>query len=548
MAKAYSYIRFSSPEQARGDSYRRQREAAESYCAENGLEFVDSRDYLFFDRGVSAYSGKHVDDAGELARFLNYVKEGEVERGSYLIVESLDRLSREAIKDALPRFLDLLNSGINIYTSIDRQLYTSKYDEKELFMSIFTMSRAHNESKTKSERVQKAWRNKQRLARESKTPLGAACPQWLKLEGGKYIEIPERVAIIKKIFKLSQDGYGQRRISAILNEECAPVFGTKNRNNRETWGASSVTKILYNRALIGEYQPTGLVDNVRQDIGEPVKDFFPIIISEDEFYETASVRSLRRVSKATKTTDNFNVWQGVAKCGKCKASMHLVDKGKPPKGGKYLRCYESKKGVCKAKLVRLDRSEEVFKEILVKIDSLSLIQDSQASLKKKVAAVDGRISEVRERIAQVQGQLLSFSNKISETIVSVLVSLEDDLKELGGQREKLMLDISREKIKNKDDFFSKLDLVTYAGRSRANSLLKNLSIKVEILREDASKSILYRVEQGADKILEFVQKDDSLSVNAYSTEVFFNAARQDIKSKKTHFSLVMDIKSKKLDN
>ncbi len=548
MAKAYSYIRFSSPEQARGDSYRRQREAAEAYCAENGLVFVDSKEYLFFDRGISAYSGKHVDDAGELARFLSYVREGVVEKGSYLIVESLDRLSREAAKDALPRFLDLLNSGINIYTSIDRQLYTSKYDERELIMSIFTMSRAHNESKTKSERVQKAWRNKQRLARESRTPLGAACPQWLKFEDGKYIEIPDRVATVKKIFKLSQDGYGQRRISAILNEEHTPVFGTKNRNNRETWGASSVTKILYNRALLGEYQPTGLVDKVRQNLGEPVKDFFPVIINEDEFYETASVRNMRRVSKATKTTNNFNVWQGIAKCGKCKASMHLVDKGKPPKGGKYLRCYESKKGICKAKLVRLDRSEEVFRELLVKIDSLSLIQDSQASLKKKVAAVDGRISEIRDRINQVQSQLLSFSNKIPDTIVSVLVKLEDDLKELENQREKLMLDISREKIKNKHDFFDKLDLITYAGRAKANSLLKNLSIKVDILREDVSKSIIYKVEQGAERILEFVQKDDSLSVSAYSTEVFFNAARQDIRSDKTHFALVVDIKNRKLES
>lgn len=44
MQKAYSYIRFSSPEQAKGDSYRRQREAAEAYCQANGLELVASKD------------------------------------------------------------------------------------------------------------------------------------------------------------------------------------------------------------------------------------------------------------------------------------------------------------------------------------------------------------------------------------------------------------------------------------------------------------------------------------------------------------------------
>lgn len=49
--KAYSYIRFSSPEQAKGDSYRRQREAALAYCQEQGLELAATNEYTFFDRG-----------------------------------------------------------------------------------------------------------------------------------------------------------------------------------------------------------------------------------------------------------------------------------------------------------------------------------------------------------------------------------------------------------------------------------------------------------------------------------------------------------------
>ena len=36
--RAYSYIRFSSPEQARGDSRRRQIEASRAYADEHGLE------------------------------------------------------------------------------------------------------------------------------------------------------------------------------------------------------------------------------------------------------------------------------------------------------------------------------------------------------------------------------------------------------------------------------------------------------------------------------------------------------------------------------
>ena len=53
--RAYSYIRFSTPEQMKGDSLRRQTEAAEKYAAINGLDLDD--ELTFRDLGVSAYTG-----------------------------------------------------------------------------------------------------------------------------------------------------------------------------------------------------------------------------------------------------------------------------------------------------------------------------------------------------------------------------------------------------------------------------------------------------------------------------------------------------------
>jgi len=47
---AYSYIRFSSLEQAKGDSYRRQLERTEKYCKEHNLVLNDTR---YADLGVS---------------------------------------------------------------------------------------------------------------------------------------------------------------------------------------------------------------------------------------------------------------------------------------------------------------------------------------------------------------------------------------------------------------------------------------------------------------------------------------------------------------
>lgn len=489
--KAYSYVRFSSPEQAKGDSYRRQLEAAIHYCELKGLELVSSKDYQFFDKGRSAYKGKHLDDTGQLARFLTYVNDGTIPSGSFLIVESLDRLSREAVKDALPRFLDLLNKGIYIYTSSDQKLYTQDYNEIDLIISIVEMSRAHSESSLKGMRVSNAWRKKQSDAREHKKPLGAACPYWMKYENGKYSLIPERVETVEKIFHLASAGYGQGRIAKLLNKESIQIFGSSNRNKSGKWGASSVSKILSNRALLGEYQPTSLVGGVRVSSGDPVEDFFPAAIPESMFYEAHSSRAERRTYKTTKQSPNFNVWQGIAKCMKCKQAMHLVNKGCGPKGNKYLRCYGAAKGACDNKSVRLERSESVFREILAKVDSLSLVQDSQGKIKKDLSIVNAKILEIDEKLADLSSQILSIGGKIPSTLVAVIGSLEDDLHKLKSEKDKLMSDMQREKILSKEDFFSRLDMASYDGRARANSLLKTLGVQVQFeIGESCGESYL----------------------------------------------------------
>src|SRR3954468_1679865 len=52
-----SYTRFSSPEQALGDSERRQIEAAKRYANEHQLKLDDK--LTLIDRGLSGYKGAH---------------------------------------------------------------------------------------------------------------------------------------------------------------------------------------------------------------------------------------------------------------------------------------------------------------------------------------------------------------------------------------------------------------------------------------------------------------------------------------------------------
>ena len=108
---AYSYVRMSTDAQSKGDSLRRQVDLSAAYADQHGLQLVT--DFTLHDIGVSAFKGDNV-ATGALNEFLRAVEGGRVARGSYLLVESLDRLSRDRVPVAMRLFLGITESGVNI--------------------------------------------------------------------------------------------------------------------------------------------------------------------------------------------------------------------------------------------------------------------------------------------------------------------------------------------------------------------------------------------------------------------------------------------------
>jgi DNA invertase Pin-like site-specific DNA recombinase len=97
MAKAYSYLRFSTPDQQQGDSFRRHTKLAKVYATQHGLELDDQ--LTFQDLGISAFRSQNAKTRA-LRSFLEAVESGAIEPGSYLLVESLDRISRDSMIEA----------------------------------------------------------------------------------------------------------------------------------------------------------------------------------------------------------------------------------------------------------------------------------------------------------------------------------------------------------------------------------------------------------------------------------------------------------------
>ncbi len=213
--KAYSYIRFSTPDQIKGDSLRRQTEATEKYCKENGLILDDSLNLR--DLGLSAYHGKHK-SKGALGIFLKLVDDGKIEPGSILIVENLDRLSREQVLDALNQFTGIIQAGIRLVTlqdgmSYDKQSITDNWTQ--LIISIVYMARAHEESLTKSLRLKAAWEKKRNNITTSVTKMTSRIPAWLRLseENTKFILKPEVCKAIELIYRKKLAGAGSEKIA-----------------------------------------------------------------------------------------------------------------------------------------------------------------------------------------------------------------------------------------------------------------------------------------------------------------------------------------------
>ena len=153
--KAYSYLRFSNIEQLKGDSQRRQLDASRQWCSENDVELVEEMQ----DHGISAFRGKNR-MLGVLGKFLELVRMDKIDRRSFLIVENIDRLSREKVLEALTLYMELIKSDISIVTLIDWQTHSRDSIEKNPFllqMAIASMARANDESETKSRRINSVW-------------------------------------------------------------------------------------------------------------------------------------------------------------------------------------------------------------------------------------------------------------------------------------------------------------------------------------------------------------------------------------------------------
>ncbi|MFO0823761.1 MAG: recombinase family protein [Gemmataceae bacterium] len=292
--RAFSYARFSTAKQGEGSSLARQLSAAKAYCERNGLVLDDKS---FLDLGVSGYHGSN-SLAGDLGVFINLVKTGRIPKGSVLIVENTDRLSRLPPDEANRIITTIVKAGVDIVTTAPEQVYTAANIDKLSTWLPLQVSNclAREESVKKSDRLKDAWQRKRgELASNKK--LSKKGPFWLTLSPDRttWSIVKEHADRVRRMFRWCIEGDGVVRICEKLQKECPGGVTGK------SWQPNNIRKLLRSRSVLGEFQPhigtcakKGGIKSTRMPSGQPVVGYFPAIIDEATFYKAQAVISGRR--------------------------------------------------------------------------------------------------------------------------------------------------------------------------------------------------------------------------------------------------------------
>ncbi len=255
-----------------------------------------------------------------------------------LVVERLDRLSRQDARVVFALISTLTDAGLAIATVDGERLYTSEtIDFASLIELIVKAQLANEESEKKSHRLAAAWKRKRERAAEGDgKAMTRRCPAWIMVnDQGSYSLIPERAAVVRRIFQLSIGGIGQHLIAATLNREGIGTWG-RGALSSAGWHASYIQKILNSRSTIGEFQPRRRLNGTRVEEGRAIRGYFPAVIDEVEFNQARASRKARTLRGGRRGPQISNLLSGIARCTACGSVMTFRNKGKPDE--RYLVC------------------------------------------------------------------------------------------------------------------------------------------------------------------------------------------------------------------
>lgn len=424
MTAAIPYVRFSTPKQEKGDSKDRQLGVCLDYIEKQGWTALPP----MMDLGLSAYKGDHL-HTGSLGKFTRQVIDGEIPDGTVLVVEQLDRLSRQGHRKALRWLEDMTERGIKIAVVGQNRVYDHASLSANLIETLevlITGKAAHDYSVRLSERVGSAWKKKIENAQSGEL-LTRTCPGWLEPvepghgdDGTAFRVIPNRADIIKSIYQMSADGLGLHRMVKRLNSDKAENWGRHGMADSK-WTMIQVNRLLHSPTPEGDYVP--YLNNRKKENGERVVGYYPRIVDAALVAQAreAYVSRQRTGSPNDTARPTFNnLFAGLMTCSKCKGRVvmrrgPLMESGTVRKHPGYLSCENAWQGRgCEGvgMFRYLDLEQSIMRDVLhLSLDDAAFRQPQEVIAKgAAVAEATKALDEARDS----QQRLVMLLEKVSD--------------------------------------------------------------------------------------------------------------------------------------
>ena len=373
--------------------------------------------------GVSAFYGRNVDE-GALGELLKLIGSGDIPAGSTILIESVSRLSRMPPRKASRILEEIVEARVSVVFLDSSQQYTlDNIDDLATDIRFRLESHAAHKISADLQRYRRgAWKRVRERARDSRMPGTRMTPGWIRVPAmpdakgrmthGKAEPIPDRAKIVRRIFAEYLSGRGKGLIAKRLNADKVPTWGAGKRKSSR-WRHTYISKILRNRAALGQYQPHTLDRSsgkaVRTPEGAPIADFYPAVIDTDTFNRVQALLSANRPVRGAKLHTSRgeikHVLATLARCPLCDSAMLRENKGRGE--AKYV-CTKSTDGAgCNAHRVPVKQVEEA---LIAQADTLARnMPATDPALGEELDALDNLLGDAASECEHMEQQLAAMT-------------------------------------------------------------------------------------------------------------------------------------------
>jgi site-specific DNA recombinase len=397
------YARVSDESQVKGDSIEHQisfcREIARRRSKESDDPWITPDALVYVDEGITGTS------LVKRSAVQRLIRDARARRFDVVLFKGISRFARDTV-DALVMLRTLLACGVRV-VSIEEN-FDSQRDNAEFVFTIHS-ALAQAESEKTAVRVRMGALQKAKQGKWN----GQAPDGYLLNPETQRLEIDKTFApVIREIFRRYVQGYGSRKIAAMLNEQ-----GQLTKRGC-LWTQRNISRILKNPVYVGDVaygrrerrlevpsdedmlarrKKTVWVDN--PDDVVVCRDAHPAIVDRATFENVAAIMAERR-RKPGRSGDVHLLSRGLMKC-RCGSSMVVKYNGR---GTRYYRCLRQAdcgRKACSQPFLRADEVEAAVLERVradvsdvFEFDTIDMVRDPLEEMNAQLQEIERQIEKL----------------------------------------------------------------------------------------------------------------------------------------------------------